>query len=77
MFKAILNDIKSKLSTTPEIKLVEWYLGQDNQKGGIINTPCVLVKFDPATVVQIAKLQEQENISFELLIYTDFKKGNA
>ncbi len=77
MFNAIFNNIKSKLSATPEIKLVEWYLGQDNQKGGIVNSPCVLVKFEPASVTQIAKSQEQADISFELVIYTDFKKGNA
>ena len=77
MYKAIFNDIQSRLTAVPEVKLVEWYLGQDNQKGGIVNSPCVLVKFEPAAVTQIAKSQEQVNISFELLIYTDFKKGNA
>ncbi len=76
MFKAIINDIKSKLSAILEVKLVAWYLGQDNQKGGIVNSPCVLVKFELAAVTQIAKSQEQADIRFELLIYTDFKKGN-
>ncbi len=77
MYKTIFNDLKSRLSAIPEVKLVEWYLGQDNQKGGIVNSPCVLVKFEPAVVTQIAKTQEQAEIRFELLIYTDFKKGNA
>ncbi len=58
MFKPIFNDIKNKLTSISEIKLVEWYLGQDNKKGGIVNTPCVLVKFESAEITQIAKSQE-------------------
>ncbi len=77
MYKAIFNDIQNRLAAVQEVKLVEWYLEQDNQKGGIVNSPCVLVKFEPVVVTQIAKSQEQANISFELLIYTDFKKGNV
>ncbi len=77
MYQTIFKDIKTKLSTIEEIKWVEWYLEQENQKGGIINTPCVLIKFEPAAIVQIAKTTKQANINFELLIYTDFKKANA
>ena len=77
MYRAIFNDIQNRLAVVQEVKLVEWYLEQDNQKGGIVNSPCVLVKFEPAVVTQIAKSQEQTDIRFELLIYTDFKKGNA
>lgn len=76
MYKIIFNDIQSRLATLPEVKQVAWYLGQDNQKGGIINIPCVLVKFAPAVVTQIAKTREQVELRFELCIYTDFKKGN-
>ena len=77
MYEAIFEMVKAKLSTINDIKWIEWYLEQENQKGGIINTPCILVKFEPTAINQVSKSTEQADINFELLIYTDFKKSNS
>ncbi len=77
MFKEHYNHIKTQLETIPEIKVIEWYLEQDDEKGGIINTPCVFVNFEPAEINALTKDQQEVIVDVELILYTDFKKSKS
>jgi hypothetical protein len=75
VFKQLFNILKTKLSTIPELKNIDWYLDQDKTKGGIINTPTVLVRFEPTNPNQVSKKSQSIEVTFEIKLYTDFHKS--
>ncbi len=75
VFKQLFDILKTKLSTIPELKNIDWYLDQDKTKGGIINTPTALVRFEPTNPKQLTKKSQNINVTFEIKLYTDYHKS--
>lgn len=77
MFNEVFDFIKEKLTPSGSIKIIEWYLDQDNISGGITNSPAVYVLFQRPVINVLTKTQQEVVCEFDIMLFTDSKKSNS